>query len=336
MQRISSVDCVRAVAILAVISIHTQPFSKGDYVYFGLLWEQLARFAVPFFFVVSGYFWGKKIGAGAAPGAASETLIRRTALVFVSWSLIYLGLDALTLLHEQGWNGALRTAWTAMQQTDYALFALQGPRVHLWFLVALMFAAGISGALVQRARYVALALVSVGLYGLVLVTQSYAASPFGVSAGIETRDGPFVGTIFFATGYFLSRRTPAASWFAKGSGILAAGFVLAAVESFYLWRSYGVWPAHSYLVGTYLMGVGAAAAALSGSRLISSARLAGAGRYTLGVYASHPIFVGWLRPYFQPCDSPIADVLLLLSVAGLSLAFAYALSLPRLTRKIVV
>ena len=69
MDRSNSVDTARLFAIAAVIMIHTQPFSGAAaslriYSYPYLLVNQLARFAVPMFFVLAGYFWGLKIRGG--------------------------------------------------------------------------------------------------------------------------------------------------------------------------------------------------------------------------------------------------------------------------------
>jgi len=67
LDRIKSVDVIRLLAITAVIVIHTSTFKNipGDlYENLFIILNQLSRFAVPFFFVIAGYFWGKKIRSG--------------------------------------------------------------------------------------------------------------------------------------------------------------------------------------------------------------------------------------------------------------------------------
>jgi len=92
-KRIEGVDVLRVLAILAVIALHANPFSGGSWGQPGLfsgaaLISQFSRFAVPFFFTVSGYFWGVKINAGAAVLRTSLSMAKRIAVVFVAWSLI--------------------------------------------------------------------------------------------------------------------------------------------------------------------------------------------------------------------------------------------------------
>jgi len=82
MNRISSVDTIRLLAIISVIAIHTRPFSYNEdsgelYYYLDIFINQMARFAVPFFFVISGYFWGVKIRNGADIISTTKNMINR-------------------------------------------------------------------------------------------------------------------------------------------------------------------------------------------------------------------------------------------------------------------
>jgi peptidoglycan/LPS O-acetylase OafA/YrhL len=71
-KRLASLEVVRVPAILAVIAIHTTPFESaaapiGRRVDFATLLNQSTRFAVPFFLVVSGFFWSRRVAeAGQA------------------------------------------------------------------------------------------------------------------------------------------------------------------------------------------------------------------------------------------------------------------------------
>ncbi len=73
MERIESVDVFRLIAIVAVIAIHTSPFhvdvdgENEAYMYADMIINQLSRFAVPFFYVTSGYFWGLKVRKSSDP-----------------------------------------------------------------------------------------------------------------------------------------------------------------------------------------------------------------------------------------------------------------------------
>ena len=69
-ERIQSVDVFRVLAIAAVIALHTAPHTGPDAV--GLrvdvrtVFDQLERFAVPLFFMLSGYFWAGRCRERAA------------------------------------------------------------------------------------------------------------------------------------------------------------------------------------------------------------------------------------------------------------------------------
>ena len=71
--RISSIECGRVLAILAVMTIHLSPFSNPfdptlwdgpPYLWLGAIINQLCRFAVPLFFLCAGYFLQPALVAG--------------------------------------------------------------------------------------------------------------------------------------------------------------------------------------------------------------------------------------------------------------------------------
>ena len=71
--RISSIECGRVLAILAVMTIHLSPFSNPfdptlwdgtPYLWLGAIINQLCRFAVPLFFLCAGYFLQPALAAG--------------------------------------------------------------------------------------------------------------------------------------------------------------------------------------------------------------------------------------------------------------------------------
>ncbi len=94
-RRIESVDFFRVVAILAVIVTHTEPFENkatrvGEAFDLATQVNQLARFAVPFFFVTSGFFWGRKVSHANRIIESSMTMSKKLVIVFCAWSVIYL------------------------------------------------------------------------------------------------------------------------------------------------------------------------------------------------------------------------------------------------------
>lgn len=95
MKIIDSVYTLRLIAVFAVITIHTAPFSFdgweiADQFTLPNVINQLSRFAVPMFFVLSGYFWGMKIRGDADLARTSQVVVRRIFSVWLFWSIMYL------------------------------------------------------------------------------------------------------------------------------------------------------------------------------------------------------------------------------------------------------
>ena len=118
--RISSIECGRVLAILAVMTIHVSPFANpfnpalwGSEPWFWLSGaiNQLCRFAVPLFFLCAGYFLQPSLSRGA-PLTVAWRYCRPLLLLWLLWSLVYLlmpfnPLDAV----QQGYLASLRGQW---------------------------------------------------------------------------------------------------------------------------------------------------------------------------------------------------------------------------------
>lgn len=301
---LEGVDTFRLIAIVGVVAIHTTPAlapaarRAGEFDVAVVVINQLARFAVPFFFTVSGYFWGRKIRAGADIRATTLPMIRRLLLLYVAWSLLYLLPYNLSSIFEYGISGPLKLSyWNARRLVaDPELLFLEGTHQHLWFLAALAWAAALTGALVAWRRITSLVTLAVLLYVFGVIAYAYADTPWGVLVPFCTRDGPFFGTVFFVTGYLLSGLQPHSGWFWRGATLFAAGCALHLLEVTELWQWYHSDPLKEYVFGTYLMGVGAAVMALSNRPGVRWHVLARLGPATFGVYLLNPAFSELLEP----------------------------------------
>ncbi|MDR3629800.1 MAG: acyltransferase [Desulfocapsaceae bacterium] len=345
MNRIESVDVFKLLAIIAVIAIHTEPFhgllpeSPADWKYPGMVINQLARFAVPFFFVISGYFWGRRVRIRGSVRAISAPMARRIALIFVCWSVIYMLPYNIGAMAEYGVSAVIRAArLNAASLLDSPLnLMMQGTKSHLWFLPALLCALAISWPLVARRRHKTLTAIAIILYLTGLLARSYSDTPWGLHWAFDTRNGPFFSTIFFISGYFLADLTPHPRWFARGMMFFFLGFFLHLAEVYSLWRLYGRDPYNQdYVIGTFCMGVGIAVAALANRAFCRNAVLSGLGRYTLGIYAVHHIFVDLLRPLSRFTNSWLWQIGYVILVLLLSLSTVMLLSRNRLTRTIIM
>lgn len=78
------VDLLRLVFAIAVVSIHTMAFKSINDDLWIATSMGIARLAVPFFFMVSGYFLYNRIGSEKEPKSTIKHLLR----IYVLWVLI--------------------------------------------------------------------------------------------------------------------------------------------------------------------------------------------------------------------------------------------------------
>lgn len=138
------------------------------------------------------------------------------------------------------------------------------------------------------------------------------------------RDGPFFSLVFFITGAELRRRAlPATPW--PGLLLALAGFALQLLELRWLHLRFGAPLVQDYVASTWLYGLGTGLMALSDAPALRRPAPAALGPLVLGIYASHYLFVDWLRPFDDVWRAwPAWDVLYVV------LVFAGALLLTRL------
>ena len=342
MTRIDSVDSFRVLAILAVIVIHTVPFGYGESAVgeafdLATVANQLARFAVPFFFVVTGFFWGKKTGTRAQTFDASIKMSKRLATLFVFWSLIYiLPFNPVSIVHQGPIALARGIGANVQAMVDHPFRLLfEGTKGHLWFLAALLCCLMISALFVAFDKAALLLILAVALYAVGLLGKAYANTPLGIQIQFNTRNGPFFGLLFFVSGYLLSRRKPQESWFAKGLALTVLGYCVHFLELYFLHRRYGTTLAQDYLVGTYLLGLGSALMALSNHAFLRLPALRAVGPRVLGIYAIHVVFVELLYPVRLWISSPLWDIAYVLLVFALSFFAVSAMVKTGIGRRMV-
>ncbi len=334
MERIESVDVFRFAAIAGVIAIHTHTYGAHPDIA-AIVVDQIARFAVPFFFAISGYFWGIKTRNGDTVQQASLPMAKRILFLFLAWSAIYL--FPFSQLHDMhgGITGLARAAYwniESMLQNPLTL-SLEGTSIHLWFLSGLLCALAIASFFVSGKWIKPLFFIALFLYCAGLLGKAYSDTPLGFHTAFNTRDGPFFGTIFFVSGYLLSGLEPDEKWLSRGMMMLAAGYMLQLTEVYFLSSRYGATPFQDYVAGTYFTGMGATVAALSNHPLLRMGIFGGLGRLALGIYAIHFAFVDMLRQIFKTGSLSWGGYFL--AVLFLSVSTVWLLGRSRLTRRLV-
>jgi len=341
--RINSVDTIRFLAITSVIAIHTSPFSPSSesgeiYYYLNIIINQMARFAVPFFFVISGYFWGVKIRSGADITSTTKNMVNRIGVIFLAWSLIYIIPFNLIGSLENGALGPFKAVyWNLIRLFKYPINTLfQGSAVHLWFLISLIFSVLICGFFIKRKAFKLLAFLSIALYILGVFSKSYVETPVGMDIGFNTRNGPFFGLILFYLGFYFSSCTPNVKWLYYGFLIFIVGSAIHFAEVYTLMKLFGTSVMQDYVFGTLLMGIGMSMLALSNHSILQSKYLSKMSTMTLGVYASHYIFVDLFRPLDNLYNSAIWEIGYVFIVLIFSIFTTHLLSKTKITRPLVL
>lgn len=196
------IDIFRLIAALLVVAIHTSPLASFSETCDFILTRIFARVAVPFFFMVSGYFTISRYSCNADK---LKVFLKRTAQIYGIAMLIYVPINI--------YNGYFRM--------DYFLpnlirdILIDGTLYHLWYLPASMLGSVIAWYLVKRLDYTRALHISFALYLVGMFGDSYygAAERFFISRGFYslifqvmdyTRNGIFFAPIFFVIGGWIA------------------------------------------------------------------------------------------------------------------------------------
>ena len=207
------IEIFRVVAAFLVVAIHTSPLAgysgTADFVFTRVI----ARVAVPFFFMVTGYFVLSK-------GTGVRRFLKKTAIIYAASAALYLPINVYAG-HLQGWG--------LLDLVQQVLF--EGTFYHLWYLPAALLGAWLTSLLMRRTSRGVCAAIVTALYVLGLLGDSYwglIEGVPGVSSAYNalfalmgyTRNGLFFAPMFM----FLGAEMRMAK--RRGVGFEAAGLVL--------------------------------------------------------------------------------------------------------------
>jgi surface polysaccharide O-acyltransferase-like enzyme len=329
--RTQSVELFRMIAVFAVIVIHAAPFEYssspiGNKLDLATIINQLARFAVPFFFTISGYFWGVKVARYGSLLKPTISAIKRILLLFFVWSLIYLFPWNLSESMVLGINGLIKIIyWNMVAATkNIPKMLIRGTESHLWYLSALVCNMAISALFIQMRCVSLLVFLALLLYIAGITGKAYSETPLGFHSEFTFYFESFYSLIFFVTGFFFQRVKYKPNWLMTGVKLLILGVVIHFSELYMLNWIWGVSMHQSFVFGTYLFGVGTALIALSDFNLPILSRAASVGPLVLGIYTSHFIFIELFKPMNRLCEGNVAWALFYPVIVFI---FSYILSL---------
>ncbi len=204
----AGIDWFRLIAAFFVVSIHTSPLTDWNQTADFVLTRILARVAVPFFLMTSGFFLYLKEEDGTLPFGRLAAFLKKTAVLYAIAILLYLPLTI--------YNGTVQE-WKYIPNLLKDI-VFNGTLYHLWYLPAAILGSCIVWLLLKKgnagqASFVCLFLYLIGLFG-----DSY----YGISEKIPflkaayqnvfrfsdyTRNGLFYTPIFFLMGALFARQS---------------------------------------------------------------------------------------------------------------------------------
>lgn len=273
--RHAGIDLFRWFAFIAVVCIHTATLG-GDV---SMMAGRLSRWAVPLFFMASGYFIGRRFDE---PGVIWRST-KRIAPLFIVWALVYL---------------VVRDSWPETVKQWQDLLINGGAGFHLWYLPSLLSCIAVVALLRRRLGWPAVLAVSGAVFLGGLAFGSYSGLLDLNQRMWNPRNGPIFGLLFVALGAWIAVTKPVVPlrWAALGFATFLATDVaermwLATTGPTYI----------DFTVSTLFVGLSAflLARAWDGEPL-ARWNLDVLGRYSFGMYAMHMLFLYAIHKHFHP------------------------------------
>lgn len=288
---IASLEFGRVIAILAIIGLHCQMaltyWQIDQTPWVGYLLNQSARFAVPLFFLISGYLIHPKLIQ--TPWETLTNYSKPLLKVWLAWSVISLAMPFnIGKLMENGYLAEREGYWGYLMSNPLNSF-LEGGLVHLWFIPALICAVFILATLIDMSLEKYILPIALGLYLYGVLAGSYAnltelESPF------FTRNGPFFSTLMVAVG-FLIRHNQWQLSAAKALKLMLLGMAIHFAEAYWLTNHEMAFNLHDFLFGTALWALGVFMLLLAKPKLGNMKWVSMISKRMLGIYVSHLLVV---------------------------------------------
>ncbi len=198
----TGIDHFRFIAALLIITIHTSPLVSYSQTSDFILTRIIARVAVPFFIMTSGFFL---ISRYTRNNDKLKVFIKNTALIYIIAILIYIPVNI--------YNNYFTQDNIIPKFLKDLIF--DGTFYHLWYLPASILGAVIAWYLVKHFDYKKAFIITIILYLIGLLGDSY----YGISDKISvlhsfyslifqlsdyTRNGIFFTPVFFVLGGFIA------------------------------------------------------------------------------------------------------------------------------------
>ena len=322
----------------AVVCIHTRPLldiSGGpiEFELLGLAIRAGSNFAVPFFFIVSGFFCCGSLRRGAPKRKVLWKYGSRLGVVFFAWSFIY-GLPLLRIetIADRGIIAATYSHARSFLQSPIELL-FRGPSVPLWFIVSLGVSLFLMALTFPRLRGKVF-VFAIPMYLVAIASRAWLSSTGNPAAFIAARE-ILVGPLYVGIGFLLQLNDQYARK-PHGLTLLASGFLLV-LGSYVLleWEYDPLLFTVGFGVGRVCLGTGSMLFALSYPKFGSGTILPKLGVFSLGVYVSHSLVVAGFRQVTD-FNCVLWSATFPFVVYGIALVISFSLSKNSYTRHLVV
>ena len=140
-ERKPAIDIFKFIAAILVITIHTEPLLSISETANFIQVHYIARVAVPFFIVCTGFFIGKRI-TWSYDGKVDNIKATRIAILKSSWKVFRLYLICSVIYLFLSIPQWIETGWFSIEAfIDWGIaFFLKGSYYHLWYLMEVCYA----------------------------------------------------------------------------------------------------------------------------------------------------------------------------------------------------
>ncbi len=135
-KNIQSIDLMKYIGSILIIANHTSSLYEISPSLNFVIINFLSRLVVPFFFIVAGYFFYKKIQSEEKPYKIYIVYIKRLLTIYIAWTIVYLPYDLIYPLVST----PTKTFENYLNIINGYLinFIYWGSHFHLWFFPALI------------------------------------------------------------------------------------------------------------------------------------------------------------------------------------------------------
>ncbi|ALC80797.1 MULTISPECIES: acyltransferase [Bacillus] len=346
MERNYSIDFIKYFATLFVVAIHANPtndefFQSVKETPLDIVVDTFARFAVPFFFIVSGYLFTQKLKMTPNPFAYFKKYTLNITKLYICWYTFYLCFGVLLRLFQESGTWADRKA----DALNYATSALALEKIfyycettshgfngfQLWYLIALIWCIGIVYIFFKMKRISLLLVLSLFLYIVGLFGQSYSVF-FNIS--FETRDALFFGLFYTVLGSFFSYyyESIKARLSARPSIYLLLFLLFSCLEVAERFLLVNILGGHKgdYFISTIFLSISLFLFVLNSPKLGKDINLSKIGKNSVGIYIVHvgvlfetyKILLSLNKPFFT---NSVVDYFIITPIVFIISYFVYRL-----------